>query len=118
MARAMAGINVGDCDMTSRKLALAAASLVAMTLSAQADAIDGQWCLASSSFEIHGPRIRTPGGNEITGNYSRHGFSYVIPAGEPGSGSEVVMVLRNEETLTLTRGSSAEETWRRCKPTS
>ncbi len=104
--------------MMLRRLALAGAALLASTCATRADAIDGQWCLASSTFEIKGPQIRTPGGNEIAGNYSRHGFSYVVPAGEPGSGSEVVMVLLNEETLTLTRASAAPETWRRCKPTS
>jgi hypothetical protein len=86
--------------------------------SARADAIDGQWCLASSHFEISGPNIRTPGGNQITGNYDRHGFSYVVPAGEEHAGIQVVMVLLNEETVHLTRGSAPPETWRRCKPVS
>jgi hypothetical protein len=104
--------------MIFRKFALAGAVVLATGVAARADAIDGQWCFASSSLEIQGPRIRTPGGNEISGNYSRHGFSYVVPANEPGSGSDVVMVLLSEETLSLTRGAAAPETWRRCKPTS
>ena len=85
---------------------------------ARADAIDGQWCLGSSHFEINGPNIRTPGGNQITGNYDRHGFEYVVPANEDGAGTQIVMVLLNEETLRLTRGSQPPETWRRCKPVS
>ena len=84
----------------------------------RADAIDGQWCLGSSHFEIEGPNIRTPGGNRILGNYDRHGFSYVVPANEDGAGSEIVMVLLNEETVRLTRaGTLSPEIWRRCKPT-
>ena len=70
---------------------------------ARADAIDGQWCLGSSHFAIDGPSILTPGGNRIQGNYSRHGFFYVVPANEPGAGGEIDMVLLNEETVQLTR---------------
>jgi len=83
-----------------------------------ADAIDGQWCLGTSHFEISGPNIRTPGGNDITGNYDRHGFDYIVPANEAGAGTKIVMVLLNEETVRLTRGTSAPETWKRCKPVS
>ena len=81
----------------------------------RADAIDGQWCLASSHFEISGPNIRTPGGSQITGSYDRHGFTYVVPANEDGAGTQIVMVLLNEETVRLTRGPPPPETWRRCK---
>ena len=86
--------------------------------SARADAIDGQWCLGGSHFEINGPNIRTPGGNDIRGEYNRHGFRYVIPANEQGAGTQIVMVLLNEETVRLTRGTSDPETWKRCKPVS
>ena len=96
--------------------------LVALMLAARparADAIDGQWCLASSHFEINGPNIRTPGGNSIVGNYDRHGFTYVVPANEEGAGVQIVMVLLNEETVQLTRASgTTPEIWRRCKPIS
>jgi len=85
---------------------------------AHADAIDGQWCLASSHFEIDGSNIRTPGGNRVVGNYHRHGFTYVVPSNEQDAGAQVVMVLLNEETVQLTRGSSPPELWRRCRPTS
>ena len=92
--------------------------LLASVLPAHADAIDGQWCLGASHFEINGPNIRTPGGNDITGEYNRHGFQYVVPVNEEGAGTQIVMVLLNEETVRLTRGSAAPETWKRCKPTS
>jgi hypothetical protein len=94
------------------------ASLIATGGPVHADAIDGQWCLGSSHFEIHGPNIRTPGGNEIIGNCHRHSFTYLVPTNEQDAGTEIVMVLLNEETVQLTRGSSTPETWRRCKPTS
>ena len=87
---------------------------------ARADAIDGEWCLGKSHFAIDGPKIRTPGGNTINGDYSRHGFRYVAPAGEADAGAEIAMVLLNEETVQLSRnpGLPAPEIWRRCKVTS
>lgn len=86
---------------------------------ALADAIDGEWCLASSHFKIEGPMILTPGGNRIAGSYDRHGFSYVVPGNEEGAGTEIVMVLLNEENVQLIRGrAAAPEIWKRCKPTS
>jgi hypothetical protein len=57
---------------------------VAVTCPARAYAIDGQWCLGASHFEINEPSIR----NAITGNYDRHGFTYVVPANEEGAGGE------------------------------
>jgi len=104
--------------MMLRLMLLTWLALVAGAASARADAIDGQWCFGSSHFEINGPKIRTPGGNDIVGNYDRHGFSYVVPANEPGTGAQIIMVLLNEETVQLTRGTSAPETWKRCKPVS
>ncbi|HZT48125.1 MAG TPA: hypothetical protein VFA64_09115 [Hyphomicrobiaceae bacterium] len=100
---------------------LAAGAIVGMTArAAKADAIDGEWCLGSSHFAIDGPNITTPGGNRIQGNYSRHGFDYVVPANEPGAGGRIDMVLLNEETVQLTRAgqAAAPEIWRRCRPTS
>ena len=101
-----------------RRVTIAACIVMMRVSPVFADAIDGQWCLASSHFEINGPKIRTPGGNEITGNYDRHGFTYVVPPSEEGAGTQIVMVLLNEETVRPTRGTSAPGTWRRCKPVS
>ena len=101
-----------------RTILVGSVMLVVSVSLARADAIDGQWCLGASHFEINGPNIRTPGGNAITGNYDRHGFEYVVPSNEAGAGSKIVMVLLNEETVRLTRGTSAPETWKRCKPVS
>ena len=104
--------------MMRRVLVLGCVVRVAGACPARADAIDGQGCFGASHFEINGPNIRTPGGNQITGNYDRHGFEYVVPQNEEGAGTQIVMVLLNEETVRLTRGTSAPETWRRCKPVS
>jgi hypothetical protein len=101
--------------MMLRVILLGWVALLASAGSARADVIDGHWCFGSSHFEING---RTPAGNQITGDYDRHGFSYVVPANEQGAGTQIVMVLLNEETLRLARGRSAPETWKRCKPVS
>lgn len=105
-----------------RPIAIAAV-LGCIAAPARADAIDGDWCLASTHFTIEGPRITTPGGGLVQGDYSRHGFIYVVPDKEAGAGSRVDMVLLNEETLRLTRtppggAVSPPEIWKRCKPIS
>lgn len=71
-----------------RKLSYAAAALMAggmlMASPALADSIDGQWCAMKGIrlFSIDGPRMVTPGGRTIAGQYSRHDFIYTAPAGE------------------------------------
>lgn len=89
---------------------------------ARADAIDGDWCHSTQNLTIEGPMIKTPGGNRINGDYDRHGFRYVVPANEPGAGTEIVMQLRGDENMFLVRKIGATESppenWKRCKPTS
>lgn len=87
----------------------------------RADAIDGDWCFAAQTLNIQGPRIRTPGGTEMTGDYTRHTFNYIVPAQEPGAGTSIAMQLLSEETMTLARiGDKATnpQIWKRCKPIS
>lgn len=99
-------------------------ALLATAAPAFADAIDGQWCDSKGrTFEIEGPKIVTPGGTAMTGDYSRHDFVYVIPAGEPGTGETVEMILLGDDDLSLTTGPatgarSQPEMWRRCSVTS
>ncbi|MBM3531897.1 MAG: hypothetical protein FJX60_02525 [Alphaproteobacteria bacterium] len=85
---------------------------------ARADAIDGQWCtIDGKRIDINGPRIRTPGGTQMLGDYDRHGFRYVVPAAEAGAGGTVVMRLINDNVMQLTPpGSSAAQVWNRCGP--
>jgi len=92
-------------------------SLVASAGSAQADAIEGNWCHPQhGNFEIRGPNILTPGGQQMTGDYSRHGFEYVAPAGERAAEESINLALVDDETLhLLIKQANAEiEVWRRC----
>lgn len=101
-------------------------SIAGLTLSpgpVHADQIDGDWCFKDgSNLTIHGPRIMTPGGNQLQGDYDRHGFAYVVPDGETGAGDRVLMAQQNDNTIHLWRdgGTTTErgtpEVWHRCDP--
>ncbi len=101
-----------------RLLILAGVALAALSGTARADAIDGQWCAVDGKrIDINGPRIRTPGGTQMQGDYDRHGFRYVVPAAEPGAGGTVVMRLLSDNLMQLTPpGSAAVQQWNRCGP--
>jgi hypothetical protein len=107
-------------DRGSRFRRSAAAAGIAACLAAtpaRADAIDGDWCnLAGKQMTIRGPEIITPGGSRVHGDYSRHAFSYVVPAGEAGAGETVSMILRNEFLVHLRQGAADApwQEWRRC----
>ena len=92
--------------------------LLGITSPARADAIDGDWCqLDGKHMTIHGPAIVTPGGQQTSGNYTRHFFSYVIPAGESGEGAAVEIRLLNENLAHERRaGDTTVHEWQRCKP--
>ena len=108
--------------MSSRLLwsltGLALAVLMATATPALADAIDGDWCRADGKrMSIHGPEIVTPGGNKINGDYGRHSFSYVIPAGEAGAGATVSITLLSEYLAHAREGADPKvHEWRRCQP--
>jgi hypothetical protein len=70
---------------------------------------------------IRGPLLSLPGGQRVRGDYDRHAFSYVVPAGVADAGSQVFMLLVNEDTLHLWRDEASArrraapaEVWRRC----
>lgn len=102
------------------KTIIAALALGMLATAASADAIDGNWCHSDGRhIAIRGPAIVTPGGKQMEGNYSRHWFSYTVPAPEPGAGQTVFMTLANENTVYLRLGEAADrpqETWVRCVP--
>jgi hypothetical protein len=105
--------------MSTRLLiSLVAIGMLLQTGISHADAIDGDWCSTDGMrMSIRGEKITTPGGRQIEGNYSRHAFDYVIPAGENGSGDVVNIVLRGEY-LALSRQGPADaplREWHRCK---
>lgn len=93
---------------------------------AWADAIDGNWCFKGKTLSIDGPKIVTPGGTKMTGDYHRHGFSYTVPKRERGAGSKIVILQEDETTMHLTRnggkpktgtpgpGAAKSEVWKRC----
>lgn len=96
---------------------LAIAGLIAAG-SARADSIDGHWCTENGlRMTIQGPSLLSPGGARLSGDYSRHGFRYVAPAGEPGGGGGVELVLQGENLVrALASQGSIEPIWRRCGP--
>jgi hypothetical protein len=88
-----------------------------------ADAIDGDWCGGDGKhLTIKGPEIKIPSGAVIQGNYRRHQFSYVNPAGEADAGMQIFLQLLNEEQMNFYRvkdGKPGEaELWQRCQITS
>src|SRR5258707_14429574 len=90
-----------------------ATAVLLQTGAALADAIDGDWCSTEGMMRmsIRGEKITTPGGKQILGNYSRHAFDYVVPAGENGSGDSVNIILRGEY-LAVSRHGPADGPWR------
>ena len=97
--------------------ALLAAAILSIAPAAWADAIDGAWCHDDLRLTINGPAIVTPGGTKMMGDYSRHAFSYVVPAGEPNAGRTVWMRLLSEEAMNLrVEPDVSWQPWRRCGP--
>ena len=84
---------------------------------ARADAIDGDWCNADG-LKIRGPEIVTPGGTQTRGNYTRHSFVYVVPAGEAGAGETVSIILLSEYLAHARQGDADApiKVWNRCPP--
>src|SRR4051794_29859855 len=101
--------------MTCRTLIAAIALLLAAPTAALADAIDGG-SADGQHMTIHGDDITTPGGRQIKGNYDRHAFDYVVPAGEAGSGETVNILLRSEYLAVSRQGAANApvKEWRRC----
>ncbi len=98
-------------------LALLACAAALLPAEARADAIDGAWCHEKGRrMVIAGPSILTPGGNRAEGDYGRHDFAYTVPAGEPGAGNRVRMVLMGEYRVRVQEGEAAAVVWERCGP--
>jgi hypothetical protein len=100
-------------------LAAGAALLCLTATHARADVIDGDWCNADGKrMKIRGPEIVTPGGNQTRGNYTRHSFVYVVPAGEAGAGETVSIILLSEYLAHARQGAADApiQVWNRCPP--
>ena len=108
---------------TAAAVALTALALLVEPPAARADVIDGDWCQPGRHFSIKGPEIVTPAGHRLQGNYSRHYFTYIVPAAEPEAGQYIAMTLVNENTVHLRKGGDAAaaaqasvQVWLRCAP--
>lgn len=106
-----------------RTVLLAAAAMM-IACPALADQIDGNWCTRDGKqfLTIEGPKMVTPGGKSIIGDYDRHGFMYVVPAAEPGAGQLVVMTQVNDGLMYSQNGDSQQTArlaprleWNRCQ---
>lgn len=84
---------------------------------ALADQIDGDWCatVEVAHFTIAGSSITTPAGTQTSGDYTRHAFSYVVPAGDPGAGERIDMRQLNEQEIMVSVAGSEPVLWRRCE---
>jgi hypothetical protein len=101
-----------------RHLTLVLLGTLAFAPAARADSIDGNWCTENGlRMTIQGPSFVSPGGSRMAGDYTRHGFSYTAPSGEPGGGGRVDLMLQGENLVRAQAASgSIEPTWRRCGP--
>ncbi len=99
------------------RIALIVSIVVFSVSSAIADAIDGDWCSPDEAkrVSISGPMVITPSGIQMTGNYTRHAFSYIAPSGEPEAGSTVSLQQLSEEKVRVMVGDGQPETWHRCQ---
>lgn len=96
-----------------------AAGFLALPHAALADAIDGKWCRSDGRrMEISGPRITTPGGAVIDGDYTRHAFRYRVPDGEENGGTIRFLRLRGEDwvhAVPAEQPGAEPEVWERCR---
>ena len=103
--------------MSRTPVALFTLAALALPHAARADAIDGAWCHEKGRrMVITGPSIVTPGGGRTEGDYGRHDFTYTVPAGEPGAGTRIRMVLMGEYRVRVQEGDAAPVVWERCGP--
>lgn len=99
------------------KYAFVSALVILISVPAQADQIDGEWCNGLKHLSIDGPNIVTPGGTRVTGPYDRHAFKYVAPNGEPDAGATISMVQQHDELMHSTSSLKPEEIvrWTPCR---
>jgi len=102
-----------------RKRTIFCATILALvaTAPAFADSIDGEWCapIGQRRMMIDGPRLTTPAGARIEGNYTRHAFTYKAPTGEVEAGLEIEMRLMGEHSMLFRpQGTTSAQTWTRC----
>lgn len=90
-------------------------SFLALATPALADEISGDWCGSDGGhIRIEGDSVRTPGGQQTHGIYSRHLYEFMIPEGETYAGKVFVMRQLSEELAIVVIEGGAEQEWRRC----
>jgi hypothetical protein len=97
-------------------------SFITLATPASADAIDGDWCLASKHLSVKGSEITLPTGTKIQGQNNHHEFLYQVPVGQADAGSLIYLQQQNEEMMTryqVKNGKAVDgESWMRCAPAS
>lgn len=104
------------------KIALSVNIFLCLSASSSfADQIDGTWCSPTGeSMTIKGEQVVTPGGNAITGRYTRHHFDYEVPGSEKNAGDVVSADQINDENIQVKILRGAERIreksviWQRC----
>ena len=83
---------------------------------AHADALDGDWCnQQDGKLTIDGSTIFTPGGAKTTGEYGRHRFEYLAPAGDWNSGKRIVIQQLSDQVMELSVGDGLPHRWKPCQ---
>ena len=81
-----------------------------------ADSLDGDWCNPTDGkLTIDGATIITPTGHSVKGNYGRHRFDYIAPAGDWQAGKSIVIQQYNEQLMELRIGDQQGRKWRSCQ---
>jgi hypothetical protein len=116
----------------ARRVRLLRGFLIALILgmmgvdASYADSIDGTWCSERDHHQmtIKGTEAFLPGGRRVTGEYSRHRFSYLIPVPDAEAGRITLLRLMGERTMMSVSAKpdgtepSEPENWKRCELTS
>lgn len=95
---------------------LAFAAISTFPFEVHADAIDGNWCNKKGQhININGPRIKTPEGANIVGNYDRHSFSYKSTSSGEHANKNIRMQLLSDDLMQMTLPDGVIQDWRRCE---
>ena len=108
-------MSITNLVLSISKFLTVSMAFVIFATAAMADAIDGDWCAKiGRHLNIDGPKIQTPGGNNIIGDYERHGFSYVVPNNEVHGSETIQMQMQSEDLILMTLPDGSIEKWNRC----
>ena len=99
----------------AKRFLLASLVCFASTSPVLADALDGDWCNGrDGKLTISGSSIITPSGRTVSGNYSRHRFTYTAPEDDWNGGKNIVIQQLNEDAMDLSVDGNAPTRWSPC----